>query len=121
MMKGYYMTFGIFSNELEKIVCDLETTLKISLEKEEENLGYDNDIYYLISAKDGFITCFDIIKTNEIYHIDDLKTVNHNFLISCNVTSEKDEDIKEKYIDNLRKLLSQKDYLMELNIDIDEW
>jgi hypothetical protein len=50
-----------------------------------------------------------------------LKTVNPNFLISCNVTSEKAEDIKEKYIDNLRKLLSQKDYLTELNIDIDEW
>ena len=117
-MKGYYITYGIFSKDLEKIVEDLTSELKITLVKD-DTPDLSDELYYLKPNSTNFITNFSILNTTENYQSGEILTPL--YLISCNITSEEDEKKKELYVQDLRNRLNKKEYLKELNVEIDEW
>lgn len=119
-MKGYYLKYGIFSEQLEKIVVDLEAELKIILIKENA-YELDDELYFLKPHSHNFITNFSIVKSLQKYYLSSSEILSLRYLISCNVTKEMDEDIKEKFVQHLRINLNEKKYLKELSFDIDEW
>jgi hypothetical protein len=119
-MKGYYITYGIFSNEIENVIKDLEVELEINLTKG----GYakDYEMYYLDKNdknNESKIKHFSISHGNpQGYHLNKDEILYPNYLISCNIILCKDED---EYILRVRNVLKSKKYIRELNFDVDEW
>jgi hypothetical protein len=116
-MKGYYITYGIFTNKIEGIVNILENELDISLIKD----GYieDGEVYYLDKRTESKIKHFSISHGNpQGYHLNESEILYPDYLISCNVILSQNED---EYIKELRNILKNKKYIKELNLDIDEW
>lgn len=113
-MIGYYITYGIFTNELDDIIKELENNLEISLTKSE----YEDELYCLSGENSSKIVHFTISNSSVQYHLNECETVCPKYLISCNVILPlKDEE----YISRLRMQLNKILNIKELNFDTDEW
>lgn len=113
-MIAYYITYGIFANELDEIVNELEKDLDISLIRSE----YDNELYCLSSKNNSNIVRFTISNSEEYYYLSENEIIYPKYLISCNIILSLKE---EEYISKFRIKLNKKANIKELNFDTDEW
>ncbi|MCH4829557.1 hypothetical protein [Flavobacterium columnare] len=121
-MKGFYITCGVFTDDLDSIVKELEDVLALNLIKSE--YIEDDEIYYLKQneSNEYSIKHFSIHYGNSSgYHINELEILHPNYLISCNIILEDKVNNKIEHIQQLRNILSSKEYIKELNFDTDEW
>lgn len=121
MKKGYYMTFGVDSQNIEGIVDAIERELNLTLERGDEK--FDEELYILAdnSHHDSRIVQLNILKNDEgVFYIDDQNLSNIHYLISCNVI-EDDLSNSDSYADTISSQLSSIDNVKMLIIDRDEW
>lgn len=112
IFKGYYMLFGIFTEEIEDVIAELRKTLNLPILKSE--LEGDDEIYWC-PKKDDLIRHLSIGYASPIgYHYSEKEILYPSYLLSCNVFSK--TQIEE--MDNIRKIISELPYIKELNIDI---
>lgn len=117
-MKGFYITYGIFTEDIEVFVKDIEIELGIKLIKDE--FAENQEIYYLDESKKNKISHFSISYGNSLgYYLNESQKLYPFFLISCNIIL--DEDDKIEYVQKLQNTLRSKEYVKELNFDTDEW
>lgn len=115
-MKGYYITYGIFSLDLENIVKNLEKKLNINLIKDEYN---DDELYYIKTNSKYSINHFSIYNASpDGFYITDNEVLHPNHLIYCNIIFGKNELVD---IENIRRCIQDIKYIKELRIDVDEW
>lgn len=114
-MKGYYLTYGIFSLDLENIVINLEKKLKINLIKD----GYNDELYYIETNSGYNINHFSIYNASpDGFYLTDNEVLYPKYLISCNIVFDKNELVD---IENIRRYIQDIEYIKELHIDVDEW
>jgi hypothetical protein len=115
-MKGYYITYGIFSLDLENIVKSLEKKLNINLIKDEYN---DDELYYIETNSKYSINHFSIYNASpDGFYITDNEVLHPKYLIYCNIIFDKNELFD---IENIRRCIQDIKYIKELHIDVDEW
>lgn len=117
-MKGFYITYGIFTKDIETFVKDIEIGLDIKLIKDE--FSENQEIYYLDESKKNKISHFSIFYGNSLgYYLNESQKLYPFFLISCNIIL--DENDKIEYVQKFQNTLRSKEYVKELNFDTDEW
>ena len=118
--KGYYMTFGVDSQNIEKIVNSIEKELNLTLERGDEK--FDEELYILAdnSDHDSRIVQLNILENEEgVFYLGERKLNNIRYLISCNIIDDlSNSDI---YADNISHQLSSIDSVQMLIMDTDEW
>ena len=114
-MKGFYITYGVFIQEIEKVVKELEIELRINLIKN----GYaeDNEIYYLDESSKCNINHFSILYGNlSGYYLNEFEHLYPNYLISCNIILEQNEKLEDiQQIRNISQALTST-ILLDFNL-----
>ncbi|KAA3789757.1 hypothetical protein F3F27_16830 [Bacteroides ovatus] len=117
-MKGFYITYGIFTEDIETFVKDIEIELGIKLIKDE--FAENQEVYYLDKSQKNKISCFSIFYGNSLgYYLNKSQKIHPFFLISCNIILNENDKIE--YVQKLQNTLKSKKYVRELNFDTDEW
>lgn len=114
------MTFGVDSQNIEKIVNSIEKELNLTLERGDEK--FDEELYILAdnSDHDSRIVQLNILENEEgVFYLGEQKLNNIRYLISCNIID--DLSNSDSYADNISNQLSSIDSVQMLIMDTDEW